>query len=295
MGVAALAVSIWLLSRQLRSLSFHELEASLAALPPTAWLASFGSAVTAYMFLASYDNLALLYLKKKVSPLYASTCGAATYAFAHTVGASVVSGAIIRYRAYSAKGLTGAEIATLVGFCTFTFVLGLMALAGLILIVDPFIVDRFTEPLPINFSSGGRLLVGLAMLYFIFSLLPLPALKIRNIRIAYPASAVTLLQLFISTAEIICAAMIIYFALPAEGNPGAVVVTGVFVLSFAAALVSHSPGGLGVFELVFVTGLSDMNGPDVLAALLVFRLFYFVLPFVCSLAVMSVFEFGRKS
>lgn len=88
--------------------------------------------------------------------------------------------------------------------------------------------------------------------------------------------------------------MIVYFALPVEGNPGIVTVTGIFMLSFLAALVSHSPGGLGVFELVFITSMPDMNRSDVLAALLIFRLFYFILPFVFSLAIIARFEFGRR-
>ncbi len=50
------------------------------------------------------------------------------------------------------------------------------------------------------------------------------------------------------------------------------VILGIFLISFSAALISHAPGGLGVLELVFVMGLPDMNPADVIAALLVFRL-----------------------
>ena len=59
----------------------------------------------------------------------------------------------------------------------------------------------------------------------------------------------------------------------------------VFLASFSAALVSHAPGGLGVFELVFLTAMPDIPKPDVLAALIVFRLFYLLIPFALSLIV----------
>ena len=52
----------------------------------------------------------------------------------------------------------------------------------------------------------------------------------------------------------------------------------------------HAPGGLGVLELVFITGLPEMNQSDVLAALLVFRMFYLIIPFILSLGVILGFE-----
>src|SRR5690606_6580599 len=90
--------------------------------------------------------------------------------------------------------------------------------------------------------------------------------------------------------EIIGAAAIIYFALPAAGNPGYIVVLGIFLVSFSLALLSHAPGGLGVLEIAFITGLSEMDPADVLAALLVFRLLYLIIPFVAALFVALGFE-----
>ena len=86
------------------------------------------------------------------------------------------------------------------------------------------------------------------------------------------------------------AAAIIYFALPDAGNPGFVTILGVFIASFSVALVSHAPGGLGVLEYVFLTALPDMDQAGVLAALIVFRLFYLLLPLTLALIVVLVFE-----
>jgi uncharacterized membrane protein YbhN (UPF0104 family) len=89
---------------------------------------------------------------------------------------------------------------------------------------------------------------------------------------------------------LLAAAAIIYFALPEAGNPGYLVVLGVFLVSFSAALISHAPGGLGVLEVVFLAGLSEMDPVHVLAALLVFRLFYLIIPLVIGLVVVLLFE-----
>lgn len=64
----------------------------------------------------------------------------------------------------------------------------------------------------------------------------------------------------------------------------------VFVVAFSLALLSHAPGGLGVFELAVLTALPEFEPEVVLAALLVFRLFYFLIPLVVGLIVVAVFE-----
>ena len=57
---------------------------------------------------------------------------------------------------------------------------------------------------------------------------------------------------------------------------------------------SHAPGGLGVLELVFLAGMPGVPQADVLAALLVFRLLYLIVPvllyLVCSAALPSMRE-----
>ncbi|TIS99127.1 MAG: UPF0104 family protein, partial [Mesorhizobium sp.] len=87
----------------------------------------------------------------------------------------------------------------------------------------------------------------------------------------------------------------IYFALPAAGNPGYFVVLGVFMISFSVGLLSHAPGALGVFEVVFLAGLSHMDPVGVLAALLVFRLFYLIIPLLIGLGVVLFFEHSQYS
>ena len=93
--------------------------------------------------------------------------------------------------------------------------------------------------------------------------------------------------------ELFGAAGIIYFALPAAANPGFAVVLGVFVASFSLALISHAPGGLGVLEIAFLKAMPDAPQANVVAALLVFRLLYLILPLIFALGVVLTFERRR--
>jgi uncharacterized membrane protein YbhN (UPF0104 family) len=116
---------------------------------------------------------------------------------------------------------------------------------------------------------------------------------IRKAKLEYPRPAIMARQLVAAPLELLGAAGIIYFVLPAQLEPSFVIVLAVFLASFSAALVSHAPGGLGVFELVFLTAMPDIPKADVLAALIVFRLFYLLIPFAMSLVVVLLFERAR--
>lgn len=292
-GLAAVAFSGWLLYRELHSLSASAIMASLWAIPPHRWLLAVVSTVAAYAALAWYDRIALLHLGKPLGWGFISLVSFTTYALSHNIGASVLSGAAVRYRAYSTKGLTAGEIGVLVALCSFTFMLGTVLLGGIVLLIEP---DFFAEIYGIP-AWGGRL-IGIAMLgfvalYVLGSLMGFRPLKLGKFEIFYPRPAIVVRQLLAAPIELLGAAGIIYFALPSGDGVSFLAVLGAFLASFSAALLSHAPGGLGVLELVFVKSLPGVDQADVIAALLVFRLLYLLIPLVFACFVVLIFERQR--
>lgn len=290
-GLAAVAFSIWILLHELRGISLDDVWDSLMAISSTHWALSALSAVVAYAALAGYDHIALLHIGKRVSWLFVTLCSFTTYALSHNIGGSVFSGAVIRYRAYVTKGLSGQEVGVLVAVCWFTFVLSTITVGAIVLILVPGLLDRFSD-LGLREFSGltGMLLLVPVIAYVFCSWLNLRPLRIASLQIHYPRLPIVARQLIIGPLELFAAGAIIYFALPEAGNPGYLVVLGVFLVSFSVAQISHAPGGLGVLEVVFLMGLPDMEAVDVLAALLVFRLFYLIVPLIVSLGVVLLFE-----
>lgn len=290
-GLAAVAFSVWLLLDELRGISLDDVWDSLVAIPSNRWAMSALSAVVAYAALAGYDHIALLHIGKRVSWLFVTLCSFTTYALSHNIGGSVFSGAVIRYRAYVTKGLTGQEVGVLVAICWFTFVLSTITVGAIVLILVPGLLDRFSGIGFREFSSATGIILLVPVIAYIFgSWLHLRPLRIGSFQLHYPRLPIVARQLIIGPLELFAAGAIIYFALPEMGNPGYLVVLGVFLVSFSVAQISHAPGGLGVLEVVFLAGLPDMEAVDVLAALLVFRLFYLIAPFVISLGVVLLFE-----
>ena len=291
-GLGAVAVSSWLLFRELRGLSYASLRDAFGAISPGRWIMACAATGAAYSALAWYDRIALLHLGKRIGWLFVGLTSFVTYAIAHNIGASVFSGAVIRYRAYSTRGLTMAEVGLLVAFCSFTFVLGAVTLGGLVLLARPDIVERFEGAPDWIGQAAGLVLIAAPTLYMLGSLLRFPSFKVGGFELTYPRPPIAARQLLAGPLELIGAAGIIFFALPAA-NPGFVVVLGVFLASFCLALVSHAPGGLGVLEIAFLSGVPDVPQANVVAALLVFRLLYLIVPLVFSLGVVLVFERHR--
>ena len=96
------------------------------------WALAVAATALAYAALAWYDQIALLHLGRRLSWRFVGLVSFTTYALAHNIGATVLSGAVVRYRAYSTKGLGAAEIGVLVAFCSFTFTLGNLLLGGIV-------------------------------------------------------------------------------------------------------------------------------------------------------------------
>ncbi len=292
-GFGAVAVSSWLLFKDLRGLSFASLRNAIASISLGRWLLAVGSTSLAYTALAWYDQIALLHLGRRISWRFVSVTSFTAYALGHNIGASMFSGAVARYRAYSTKGLSVGEIGVLVAFCSFTFALGAVTLGGLTLLFHPELVERYAgAPLWLG-QAGATALLAASSLYVIGALLHFRPLKVGDFELVYPRPPVAARQLLAGPLELIGAAGIVFFALPDAANPGFAVVLGVFLASFTLALVSHAPGGLGVLEIAFLKATPDAPQANVVASLLVFRLLYLILPLIFALFVVLVFERDR--
>jgi glycosyltransferase 2 family protein len=290
-GLAAVVFSLFILKKELGNVGVDEIRQSLAAISLQNYFYAFLSCTVAYAMLAWYDQIALLHLKKKLSWWVISSVSFVAYSLSHNIGASMFTSGVIRYRAYSRYGLTVGEVALLSAFCSFTFAFGSIFLGGFVLVFEPEIMQPIWPDVPLSLVFWwGIGYLSFVVLYMIGSALHFKPLKIRNFEIKYPRLPIALRQLIAAPAEIMGAAAIIYFTLPAESNPGYFIVLGVFLLSFSAGLLSHAPGGLGVFETVFLLSMPNVPKDQLLASLIVFRTFYLLIPLAVSCFAVVFFE-----
>ena len=292
-GLGAVVLSLWLLFRELRGMSLGDVESAFSAISAGRWMLAVASTLVAYLALAWYDRIALLHLGFKLPWCFISAVSFTTYALSHNIGMSMFSGAMVRYRAYSTKGLTITDVGILVAFCSFTFALGTVLLGGFVLLYEPEIIDRLFNVASLLARVVGGAMLAVVALYVVGAALQLRPLVIGRFKLVYPGLPIVGRQLLAGPLELMGAAGIIWCALPAETNPGFLIILGVFLASFSAALLSHAPGGLGVLELVFVDAMPQVPKADVVAALLVFRLLYLIIPLILGIVAVIVFERSR--
>ena len=294
-GVALLIGAVYVVQKEFRHLSAADIRAAMAALPPSAlWIAA-GLTVVAYLVLTIYDKLGAIYAGRKVSwprTMLASFCG---YSLAHNLGFAAVSGAAVRYRLYSAWGLTPLEIAKVVGFTSLTFGLGGLALGGLVLLVEPEVVPWFGEHLP---RWALRLLVvpfwGAVVGYVVLSLF-VRRVRVFGYDIDLPGPRMALAQTALATVDVAATAAIFYALLPPAEGLTFLRFIGIYLAAYAAGILAHVPGGLGVFDGAIMIGLQPyMPAAEVVGALVVFRLYYYIVPLFIAGGLFAGFEVGQR-
>jgi len=86
--------------------------------------------------MTGYDFLALKYINHPLPYIKTAFASFVGYAFSNNIGLSMLAGGSVRYRLYSAWGLSVYEITKVVLFCTATLWLGFLTLAGIIFLVE---------------------------------------------------------------------------------------------------------------------------------------------------------------
>jgi uncharacterized membrane protein YbhN (UPF0104 family) len=108
--------------------------------------------------------------------------------------------------------------------------------------------------------------------------------------VTLPGGPLTLLQIAIGIVDLGFCALAMYVLVPDEPNVGFIVVAVIFVSATLLGFASHSPGGLGVFDAAMLVGLWQMDREELLAGMLLFRLLYYIGPFVISVILLTLRE-----
>jgi uncharacterized membrane protein YbhN (UPF0104 family) len=109
-------------------------------------------------------------------------------------------------------------------------------------------------------------------------------------KVRLPSGPSTLVQIVIGLCDLGCCTMAMYMLLPNEPNIGFVTLMVVFVSATMLGFASHAPGGLGVFDAAMLVALWQFQKEDLVAGLLLFRVLYYLVPFVIALTILGARE-----
>ncbi len=279
LGVALLVGAIYVVQREFRHLRLKDIGEALAAIPVHSLVFSATWTILSYFILTFYDRLGTIYAGHKVSygrVAFASFCA---YALSHNLGFAAVSGAAVRYRLYAHWGLTPLQIGKTVAFCSLTFALGGMVLGGAILFVEPRAIPFFGQHLPKLAMYGVGMLLWAVVLGYVTLSKVVGQVRVFGHDIRLPGWRMAIVQVMLATVDVAVTATIFFALLPPAPGLTWLIFLGIYVASYTAGLAANLPGGIGVFDTAILFGLEPyMGAPHIVGAILVFRLYYYVIP-----------------
>ncbi|MBO4672228.1 MAG: UPF0104 family protein [Alphaproteobacteria bacterium] len=291
-GIFFFVLAAGMLWWQLRNYSFHDILDAIFAIPKRNLVAACVACFAGYLALALYDYLALNYVGGRVSWWKWMLAGMLGFAISNNAGHAVVSGGAIRYRLYTRWRITGGDILKMLTFSGFTYFLGCTAIV---------IIGFFLIPADVLEQSSGASM-GLGAL-FVFCLGVLLAyfgmtvffhdkqVRIGQIIFKIPQTKTAFLQTILGITDSVLAGMVLYFCLIPFWHISFGTYIGLFVIAQTTGVFSQVPGGIGVFETIFLLALPpEVDKATVFGALLAYRIIYYVLPLLCVGSLFVLYE-----
>ncbi len=291
LSLTIIAVAAVVLFHALRDINVHEVAAALKATPRADIAAAALFVAGGYFTLTFYDWFALRTIGRDEIPYrIAALAGFTSYSIGHNIGATVFTGGAVRYRIYSAHGLSAIEVAKICFISGLTFWLGNATVLGLSVAVEPHAAAPLTQ-LP-GWANRSIAFVVLAILFSYIGWVWSAKREIgqNEWKVRLPSGPSTLVQIVIGLFDLGFCALAMFMLLPGEPNIGFVTLLVVFVSATMLGFASHAPGGLGVFDAAMLVALWQFRKEDLLAGLLLFRMLYYLVPFALALTILGVRE-----
>lgn len=260
----------------------------------TAILAAVALVIVSYLTYGLYDLIGRAYCGHKLAKRQVMLVSFICYAFNLTLS-TWVGGVAMRYRLYSRLGLSGSTITRIFSLSIATNWLGYILLAGVVF-------SWGMVPIPKGWFIGeGTLrIIGVALLALVVVYLALCTFSkrrrwtIKGQKLALPSLRMALFQFVVSSANWMVMGAIIWLLLAQQvAYP---IVLGVLLISSIAGVIVHIPAGIGVLEAVFLALLSGQHAShgSIIAALLAYRVLYFIAPLLLALVLYLGLE-GRAN
>ncbi|HEY8566515.1 MAG TPA: lysylphosphatidylglycerol synthase domain-containing protein [Beijerinckiaceae bacterium] len=293
-SIILFSLSLVVLWHIVREVEYAELRnAFVGATLQQIGLATLFTAVS-YLCLTCYDALALRQLKVKVRYRTTALASFTSYAVSFTLGFPLLTAGTVRYWVYAREKLSTGKVASLTVIAGLTFWLGMGLVLGVSLLTQAESLARLTYS-NLNFVRLlGLGAAGVVLVYLVWVSQKRRAVTIQGWRLELPGFRLTLAQMLIGAADVCAGAAVLYVLLPAGHPIPYETFLAIYVFAAMLGVASHSPGGLGVFEATILLALSILPREPVLGALLLYRIIYYLVPFVFALALLAGSELANR-
>ncbi len=288
-SILLLALGLYAVHAITSEIRWPDVKAAIVGTPPMAMIMASLLTIGSYMALTGYDSLALRHLGYQLPYRTAALASFTSYTMAHTLGLTALTGGSVRYRIYSAAKVSGADIAIIIALCGFTFWLSAIGLLGISLLLEPSVGAIVDHIGPTANSALGLLLLTAVVAYTALTATRNTPLRIGNWQLVLPGINVTGKQLALGIIDIFCAGGTLYMLQP-DADLSVSLFASAYIVALTLGAMSHSPGGIGVFEALMMLMLPGVEKGGLLGALLLYRVIYTLVPFALGASLLLLRE-----
>ena len=285
---AAIAVSA--VARLAHEARPEDVVATLHALPGWRIAAALALTALSHVLMTFYDVLALRAVGARLPWRTAARAAFTSYTLSHNLGFAALTGGSARLRIYTAAGLRPATVAQIVVVAGVAFWGGVIGVAAICLLIaaGPVTIAGITL-MPAAARLVGTVVLGLPAAAL--ALLALrPAWRARIARLVpLPPASTALLLVAVAAVDLACAALALAVLLPGITPAHYAGFYLAYALAIIAGMLTHVPGGVGVFEAVLASSLPQTGAAEI-AALIAYRAIYYLLPLIVSAALNASIE-----
>ncbi len=273
LALAVLTVCGAILAERFSAVEPGEVLALVRSIPAPRWAAAIGLTAASFAAIGLYDVAIHRWFRTGVPARRAAISGAASIAVAQIVGLGLVSGTLARW--HLLKGLRFESAAGITAAVAASFMVAL-----LVAIAAAGAVAGLPERAPAWLLPAGCAATLAAIL--------LSLAQPRWLRVNLPSLRLMSQILGAAVADTVFAALALWFLLPDPTLLAPAALVPAFMIALGAGLVWGTPAGAGPFELTLLWLLPQVPEPELLAAILAFRLVYFGLPAILGGLVLVV-------
>lgn len=291
-GAALLVAAFGLaaLFRLLHSVRPHQVRHAFDALSAGQVGAALLLTAASYLMLTLYDRFALQVIDRKLPWRTYALASFTSYTLSHNLGLALLTGGSARYRVYRAAGLSSGEIGSIIALASLSFWNGVILLAGLAALASTHILPFFDWGLSLHWLHiAGLGVLTLCLIPLLLRHFGLKAVEIGGWRTPLPNLKRSAAMTAVAALDLAAASAALYVLLPAPDPAAYPAFFLGYALAIIAALISHVPGGLGVFEAVVIATVPG-DKAQLLAALLAYRAVYYLLPLLVAALLLAWHE-----
>ncbi len=290
-------LALWLIIKEVEKVGLEKVWQLMSSTPLWVLLIAGFFVAADFIVLACYDVLALDYIRYKLPFRTVFKTSAVGFAVSNTVGHAFISGGAVRYLFYTPLGVPRAQILLLIAFETLTLFMGMGLIYVIAVLLTPFTPD-LTDKSHLETYYGVSFLIVCAFLgYWFWVIRSKRNVKISGVTLKAPSGRLTGLQLLVGVADNFLVSLVFFSVFRYHLETPFLPVFIVYTIAQITALVSQVPGGLGVFTslflLLFPHAMTEKAA--VLASLFVYRVIYFIVPFLLALIYLAFYVIKKHT